>query len=110
MDDIREELIFRVISHPRATRDAVAGTYAILLLEMRDRRAEYDWPKINAAILEKWSPSGLEYIKRSAWKQAHLGTVEIVTRAPFWKECSPLSLLKKSGQGPRSASRAVRDL
>lgn len=28
------------------------------------------WSDLNAVIIERWSPSGLEYIKRRAWKLA----------------------------------------
>lgn len=29
----------------------------------------YDWHTINAAIMERWSKSGLKRIKREAWKR-----------------------------------------
>lgn len=28
----------------------------------------YDWPEINAAIVEKWSKAGLIWIKKQAWR------------------------------------------
>ena len=27
-----------------------------------------EWPKVNAAIVDRWSKSGLTYIKNRAWK------------------------------------------
>ena len=29
-----------------------------------------DWRQVNGAILRKWTPSGLEWIKRRAWRIA----------------------------------------
>lgn len=48
------------------TRDEAARIYADAMLSMR--RASVDFPTINAAILSKWTPSGLNYIKVQAWK------------------------------------------
>lgn len=47
-----------------ATRDDVARVYAQLLAE------DIDWEDVNGAILERWSESGLAYIKSEAWKLA----------------------------------------
>ncbi len=47
-----------------ATRKSVAGTYAFAL---RDAFKTTDWGTINAAIIERWSLSGLQYIKERAW-------------------------------------------
>ena len=30
---------------------------------------DVDWPLVNRAIMKRWSPSGLLYIKRQAWKR-----------------------------------------
>lgn len=49
-----------------ATRAVVAQDYAAALV-YGDRQ---DWTTINMAITERWSKSGLEWIKREAWKQA----------------------------------------
>lgn len=49
-------------------RQDMAAAYAILL---REYGPEYPgWPQLNAAILRRWSPSGLAYIKRLAWQMA----------------------------------------
>jgi len=49
-----------------ATRAVVAQDYAAAIV-YGDRQ---DWTTINMAIIERWSESGLEWIKREAWKQA----------------------------------------
>lgn len=47
-------------------RDAVAHAYAQLLGEFD---AEWvGWRELNEAILRRWSPAGLRYIKEKAWK------------------------------------------
>lgn len=51
-------------SMPEITRDDIAQTYAMALVSSWPT----DWKKANAAILERWSKSGLEYIKVRAWK------------------------------------------
>lgn len=48
-----------------ARRVDVAMSYAAAIRYERD----IDWPRVNAAIIEKWSKSGLEWIKREAWKR-----------------------------------------
>ena len=45
------------------TRRDVAQSYA---LAMRSSEPT-DWATVNAAIIERWSPSALEYIKELAW-------------------------------------------
>jgi hypothetical protein len=44
-------------------RKDIAKTYALAL------RSSYptDWAKVNSAIIERWSRSGLEWIKKQAW-------------------------------------------
>ena len=49
-----------------ANRNEVAENYAIGL-----RTHGPSWPRwkdVNAAILRRWSPAGLAYIKERAWK------------------------------------------
>jgi hypothetical protein len=60
-----ENLVLDSVSDVFTTRDDVALTYALALRT----NANTDWHKINAAIIERWSPSALEYIKRKAWKR-----------------------------------------
>lgn len=42
----------------------IAKTYALAIKS----HEQIDWPKINAAIVERWSRSGLDRIKTMAWK------------------------------------------
>ena len=51
-----------------ASRDEMADEYASALRAMPH---DWDrWPDFNAAILRRWSPAGLRYIKEKAWKIA----------------------------------------
>lgn len=46
-----------------APRRAVAQTYRLAMQSSQPT----DWPRVNAAILERWSVSGLTWIKQQAW-------------------------------------------
>jgi hypothetical protein len=63
-----EGQILREIADKRMTRDDVALTYAFGL---RDAIDTVDWPKVNQAIIGRWSLSALKYVKTKAWR--HLG-------------------------------------
>ena len=52
------------ISLPEMKRQDIARTYALALRTSRNT----DWSKVNRAIIDRWSFSGLEYIKTRAWK------------------------------------------
>ena len=62
-----EATLLRDIAEPTATRRYVAETYALAI------RSSYhptvDWGKVNRAIIERWSLSALNWIKREAWKR-----------------------------------------
>jgi hypothetical protein len=60
-----ENTILREIAMPEMKRRDIAQIYA---LTMRSGEA-VDWGKINAAIISRWSKSGLVWIK----EQAHSG-------------------------------------
>ncbi len=63
--------ILTEIETKACTRDVVAETYSQLLkLYRSSKEADWDWAKINRAIIERWSKSGLLYIKGKAWKLA----------------------------------------
>lgn len=51
-----------------ASRDEIAVEYARLL--RFEGTGWKSWPTLNLAIIDRWSPSGLEYVKRKAWKLA----------------------------------------
>lgn len=61
-----EGTILREIADSQMQRLDVALTYAFGL-----RSSEtIDWPKVNHAILDRWSLSSLQWIKGQAWKIA----------------------------------------
>lgn len=63
MVDVQGQLE-REIADERMTRDDVALTYAFGLRQ----HDEVDWPKVNQAIINRWSFAALRYIKEKAWK------------------------------------------
>lgn len=60
-----EQALFQEIAEPKCTRTDVAKTYA-LALRSRDSK-KIDWAKVNQAIIDRWSGSALNWIKRKAW-------------------------------------------
>ena len=58
-----QRVILEEIANKKFTRNSVALTYAFCLRQ----REEVDFGIVNRAILERWSRSGLEYIKKKAW-------------------------------------------
>ena len=61
-----EETIMQEIADRAMTQRDVAQTYAIMIRQCGPDGA--DWARINRAIMDRWSASGLERIKRLAWK------------------------------------------
>lgn len=53
------------IENTAMKRKDVALTYAMAMCATSEVK---DWKAINAAIVARWSDSGLKYIKRLAWK------------------------------------------
>lgn len=51
-------------------RNDIAITYRLAMEAERDKRESIDWAKVNAAIIARWSKSGLQYIKKRAWDGA----------------------------------------
>jgi hypothetical protein len=62
-----EETLISEIADKAMTRHSVAITYA-LAIQSGDNRNLINWHRVNTAIIERWSRSGLEYIKRRAWR------------------------------------------
>ena len=62
-----ERELLRVIADPAMKRRDVAFNYRLASESHRAFGTPVDWPKVNAAIIERWSRSGLEWIKRQAW-------------------------------------------
>jgi hypothetical protein len=59
-----EQRLLEEIADKSMTRDDVAVTYAGALRRCLE---DVHWPRVNAAIMERWSPNALHYIKREAW-------------------------------------------
>ena len=61
-----EATLLRDIAEPEATREYVAATYELALRSSEFRKIH--WGKVHRAIVQRWSPSALKWIKREAWK------------------------------------------
>ena len=57
--------IIEEIADRRLKRRNISQTYVLLLKHSECR--SLDWAKINRAIIERWSVSGLVWIKTNAW-------------------------------------------
>lgn len=62
-----ETTILREITMPEVKRKDIAQTYRLIMES--GESSKVDWGKINRAIIERWSKSGLIWIKQ----QAHSG-------------------------------------
>jgi hypothetical protein len=60
-----EHLLLQEIADPKFFRNDVAQTYA-LALRSSDAN-DVDWRKVNEAIIKRWSPYALTWIKERAW-------------------------------------------
>ena len=69
MKDIRielagcEALLLREIANTKFKQKNIARTYALSMASSE----KVDWLKVNRAIIERWSRSGLERVKKMAW-------------------------------------------
>ena len=62
-----EDTLLNELAGGRAvTRRMVALTYAFAACS--SERNTIDWSRVNKAIIDRWSPHALEWIKREAWK------------------------------------------
>jgi hypothetical protein len=62
-----ESQLIREIADTSLKRRDIAQTYALAIDAEREDGAKVDWHKVNRAIIDRWSPSGLEWIKKQAW-------------------------------------------
>lgn len=62
-----EEYILSEIADKSLRRIDVAKTYALAIRSESATGEGLCWAKINRAIIERWSRSGLEWIKQKAW-------------------------------------------
>lgn len=60
-----EDVLLREIPDHQFKQADIALTYAFGIVSSED----VDWPKVNAAIIERWSPTGLTRVKEMAWKR-----------------------------------------
>ena len=52
-----------------ATQPMVAKTYSLALRSEAAGQDTPDWTRINRAIITRWSMSGLERVKKMAWRE-----------------------------------------
>lgn len=62
-----EETMITAIADKKNKRNEIALLYANLITETRNDPMR-DVSKINQAIIDRWSPAGLQYIMEKAWK------------------------------------------
>ena len=62
--DYEMDNLLTAIRDPKVTRDDVAGLYADAI---KHGYTFDSWRVVNTEIIERWSKSALEYIKREAW-------------------------------------------
>jgi len=60
-----EWVLLREIANRSFKRLDIARTYYLAMKS--SERDKVNWEKVNKAIIERWSMSGLEYIKTQAW-------------------------------------------
>ena len=61
-----EGVLLEEIADKRLKREDVAMSYAFAIRQ----EAQLDWPKVNKAIIDRWGPPALKWIKSRAWKLA----------------------------------------
>jgi len=59
-------LLEKIANHDLHQRE-VAQAYACAIRSTQFSDEFVDWPRVNKAIMSRWSRSGLERIKRMAW-------------------------------------------
>ena len=77
LDDIKltalvQDEILEQIADKKQKRNDIAKTYIGVLAVPFFMKDTIDIPKINKAIINRWSMSGLKYIKDKAWKKFEL--------------------------------------
>lgn len=70
----RTETILAEVARDGSTRNSIADVYGQAIRSWHrlgsrpDPNDFIDWPTVNGAILKRFKPSGLNYIKQRAWK------------------------------------------
>jgi hypothetical protein len=62
-----ENQLLREVAEPLFKRRDIAETYRLAMMAERDNDEVIDWAKVDRAILARWSPAGLRWIKEQAW-------------------------------------------
>jgi hypothetical protein len=62
-----EGYLLEEIANPAMKRIDIAKTYRLILASGDQERV--NWRTVNTAVIERWSESALEWIKREAWRQ-----------------------------------------
>ena len=67
----RTDEILAEIARPGSTRESIAARFQMGIVDCHwaQNHDFVDWPTVNAALLKRYTPSGLTYIKRLAWKR-----------------------------------------
>jgi hypothetical protein len=63
-----ESVLIAECGYKETTRNDIAITYRMAMESERDHKEKIDWRKVNESIINRWSKSGLKYIKERAWK------------------------------------------
>jgi hypothetical protein len=61
-----EAYLLEEIANPAMKRLDVAKTYRLILASGDQDRV--NWRTVNTAVIDRWSPSALDWIKRFVWK------------------------------------------
>lgn len=64
----RTETVVAEVERPGSTRKSIAAAYRAAIGMAIIGDDFIDWPTVNRAILKRYAPSGLIYIKRRAWR------------------------------------------
>lgn len=93
------------IANPECTRRDIAQTYALAIRSTETK----DWPRINSAIMERWSVAGLLWIKTQAWSGRAFRPPMKKRRAVPQTETRPKRKRIKKMETPRPACSVVGD-
>ena len=79
MDSLRivldiKRLMLQEIADKQCKQITIARTYALYL---RHGQPDTDWGEVNRAIIARWSRSGLNRIKRMAWRAIETGVLPL---------------------------------
>lgn len=65
----RTEAMLAEITRPGSTRTSIAAVYREGIVANLKLGTDFvDWPSVNAALLQRYTVSGLIYIERLAWR------------------------------------------